>query len=79
MKLNPAIDPVVGNREKIPFTSGGFNRKAIWNIEKLNLTKYAGQQIRIKFKFRTIDEFFNGFRGWIIDDFKIYDTSKINK
>ena len=45
MKLNPAIDPAIGNREKIPFTSGGFNRKAIWNIEKLNLTKYAGQQI----------------------------------
>jgi protocatechuate 3,4-dioxygenase beta subunit len=79
MKLNPAIDPAIGNREKIPFTSGGFNRKAIWNIEKLNLTKYAGQQIRIKFKFRSVDQFFNGFRGWMIDDFKIYDTSKINK
>jgi len=83
-KLNPAIDPAgefsdPADRAKIPFTSAGFNRKAIWNTEEFDLSKYRGKNIRIKFVFDTKDDFYNTFRGWMIDDLKVFDSSKINK
>lgn len=78
-KLNPAIDPSIENRERLPFSSGGFNRKPIWTIEDIDLSNYRGKTIRVKFKFNTIDELFNGFRGWIIDDFKIIDKANLNQ
>jgi subtilisin family serine protease len=77
-KLNPAIDPVVSSRYSIPFSSGGFNRKPIWSKEVIDLSEYRGKKIRLKFKFNTVDSLYNGFRGWMIDDIKIFDKSKVN-
>jgi hypothetical protein len=77
-KLNPAIDPVVHPREKLAFSSGGFNRKPIWTQENIDLSKYAGKTIRIKFKFNTKDALYNGFRGWLIDNLEVIDNAKLN-
>jgi hypothetical protein len=79
-KLNPAIDPPTSmNREKLAFTSGGFNRKPIWTIENIDLSRYKNKNIKIKFKFDTRDTLYNGFRGWIIDDLQVIDKAKLNQ
>ena len=88
-KLNPEIDPpsnknesyeeALSKREKLPFSSAGFNRKATWNTEEFDLSEYAGKNIRLKFVFDTKDGLYNEFRGWMIDDLKIFDSSNINK
>jgi hypothetical protein len=80
-KLNPAIDPPseLGKnynesaieRQDKPFSSGGFNRAPILVKEELDLSKYSGKRIKLKFRFNTVDTLYNGFRGWIIDDVKI--------
>ncbi len=40
----------------------------------IDLSDFAGQIIRIQFNFDTVDELYNGFRGWYVDDFKISNT-----
>jgi hypothetical protein len=67
-RLNPSVDPELENRAAIPFTSGGFNRRPIVSPVTLDLSEYAGLTIRILYAFDTIDELYNGFRGWVIDD-----------
>ena len=37
----------------------------------IDLFPYAGQTIRIRFHFETLDTRYNGFRGWLIDDFVV--------
>ena len=74
-KLNPFVDPNDITREPKPFSSGGFNRKPVWVMEEIDLSEYIDKTVRIRFKFDTVDELFNGFRGWIIDDFAVIDTT----
>lgn len=46
-----------------------------WNLETIDLSGYAGQTIYIRFYFNTIDNLYNNYEGWFIDDVKIeYDT-----
>jgi hypothetical protein len=84
-KLNPAIDPPIDEagsieeREKLAFSSAGFNRKPIWTQENIDLSEYAGKTIQVKFRFYTKDHLYNGFRGWMIDDFHIIDKAKLNQ
>jgi hypothetical protein len=40
----------------------------------INLTGYAGHIIRIRFHFDTLDDSFNAYRGWYVDDFDISST-----
>ena len=40
----------------------------------ISLASYAGQTIRIRFYFATLDSMFNNFKGWYIDDFSITDN-----
>ncbi len=37
----------------------------------LDLSQYAGKTIRIRFHFASLDEAFNNFNGWLIDDVEI--------
>ncbi len=37
----------------------------------IDLAPYAGQTIRIRFHFETLDARYNGFRGWLIDDVSV--------
>ncbi|RLB22987.1 MAG: hypothetical protein DRG71_06515 [Deltaproteobacteria bacterium] len=40
----------------------------------IDLSDFAGHIIRVRFHFDTVDEFYNNFRGWYIDDFEISNT-----
>lgn len=70
-RLNPYSDPILDNRKAIPYTSGGFNIAPVWKFEQFNMTPFIGQTIRLRFEFRSIDHFYNGFRGWFIDNIKV--------
>ena len=70
-RLNPFVDPNVPNRNAIPFTSGGFNRAPEFRGGSHDLSEWAGRTVRIGFRFDTRDRFYNGFRGWIVDDVRI--------
>ncbi len=41
----------------------------------LNLSPYAGQTVRIRFHFDTIDSYYNSYGGWWIDNFRITNES----
>ncbi len=43
-----------------------------WVTTSLDISDFAGSEIRIRFLFDTYDGFFNDFPGWFIDDVKIY-------
>ncbi|MDD4237576.1 MAG: hypothetical protein PHT62_03335 [Desulfotomaculaceae bacterium] len=73
-RLNPYADPYEPERNSLAFTSAGFNKAAIWIPYYVDLTDYAGQNINIRFDFNTKDELYNGFRGWFVDDVKVYTT-----
>ncbi len=75
VKLNPYSDPIDADRNHKAYTSTGFNRKPIWVNYDVDLTPFAGKKIRIQFFFDTRDNLFNGFRGWFIDDLKVYPVA----
>lgn len=77
-RLNPYSDPILDNRAAIPYTSGGFNISPVWKYEQFDLTPFIGQNIRLRFEFRTIDALYNGFRGWFVDNIKA-STDAIGK
>jgi len=70
-RLNPYSDPILDNRHAIPYTSGGFNISPVWKYETFDLTPFIGQNIRLRFAFRTVDYLYNGFRGWFVDNIKV--------
>jgi hypothetical protein len=69
--LNPYSDPNVSREVYCAYTSGGYNLPGRWVKHSFDLTSYVGNAIKIRFYFNTIDEMYNGFRGWIIDDFMV--------
>lgn len=71
--LNPYIIPVLGDREAIPYTSGGFYQAPVWRYEEFDLSAYTGSSVRLKFVFDTRDEKHNGFRGWFIDEIRVIE------
>ena len=77
-RLNPFIDPNESDRYSKPFSSGGYNRKPVWTLEEIDLSEYVGEVIHLRFKFATVDELYNGFRGWIIDAVEIIDVDNIS-
>jgi hypothetical protein len=78
-KLNPLSDPQSADidRDPIPFSNTGFNSAPVWQEQEgISLVDadgetLAGQTIKLKYTFNTVDGLFNGFRGWMIDDIKI--------
>lgn len=74
-RLNPLTDPVSGciDRAPLPFSNRGFNRAPAWLWqEPIDISELAGEaNAKIRFVFRTQDELYNGFRGWLIDDVRI--------
>ena len=70
--LNPVDDPDFLIREPhLPYSSGGFNKPGVWVKHTYNLTPYVANNVKIRFRFDAFDRQFNGFRGWLIDDFAI--------
>lgn len=73
-RLNPLFDPQTDyNRWSIPFSNFGFNLAPQFaQQEAISLDEYAGQSnVKIRFKFDTVDQYYNAYRGWIIDDIVI--------
>ena len=86
-RLNPLSDPQTGSegevgengevegfdRAPIPFSNRGFNRAPAWTTqEPIDISMLAGESnVKFRFAFKTNDELFNGFRGWLLDDVKI--------
>lgn len=74
-RLNPISDPQTGciDRSALPFSNRGFNRGPKWLMqEPIDISVLAGQSnAKIRFVFRTKDNLYNGFRGWLIDDVSI--------
>ncbi len=77
-RLNPFTDPILDDRNALPFTSGGFNQVPVWRFEEFDLSEFAGQQIRLRFKFDTRDELYNGFRGWFIDNVRVTNVRSVS-
>ena len=55
---------------------GQFPETSQWQTTQVDLTRFAGQQILLRFNFDTGDDISNEFEGWYIDDVVItYDGS----
>jgi hypothetical protein len=48
---------------------------AEWGTQTVSLTQYAGQTVTIGFRFDTVDEQFNDFRGWHVDNIAVTATA----
>lgn len=67
--VNPTSDP--NGPPAAPFTSGGFDAPPAWTAESVVLAGLEGKTVRIRARFRSGDTNFNGFRGWVVDDFRV--------
>jgi hypothetical protein len=86
-RLNPYTDPISGDedwvpgeteaesihpRAPIPYSNTGFNSAPLWlQQEPISLDALIGNVVLLRFAFRTQDELYNGFRGWVIDNVEI--------
>ncbi|MCD6139267.1 MAG: hypothetical protein J7J91_12005, partial [Deltaproteobacteria bacterium] len=50
-----------------------------WHRETRGLSSYIGNTIKIRFRFDTVDPFYNDYEGWYIDDVKIAADFPINE
>ncbi len=51
--------------------------KGVWKLVKINLTKFKGSKVKIRFNFDSKDTFANTTPGWFIDDLKV-EMAKAN-
>jgi len=70
--INP-INDVDGESFK-PYSSGGLGLTGVWVSQHFDISSYASSQTVIMFTFETVDNLYNGFRGWLIDDVMIGTT-----
>lgn len=84
-RLNPLTDPVTGLDEEdfngeephpraaLPYSNRGFNKAPAWlQQEPISLSEFAGETIKLRLSFHTNDELYNGFRGWLVDNVRIF-------
>ncbi|MCD6418420.1 gliding motility-associated C-terminal domain-containing protein [bacterium] len=69
--LNPPFSRLTGWDEWESYSSGGYLQYGHWVLWTYDLSAYAGSNLQFRFHFDTVDGLFNGFRGWLIDDFYI--------
>jgi len=67
--INPLTDPQ--GQDYTEYSSGGLGQVGKWVQVYFDLTQYVGQTVNIRFRFDTIDNLYNGFRGWLIDDISV--------
>jgi subtilisin family serine protease len=46
-----------------------------WVSRAIDLSDYVGKTIQIRFAFDTLDDLFNNFEGWYVDDVIVYDAA----
>ena len=71
--LNPIDD--ANTASYIAYSTNGVNVPGEWGKVYFNLTPYLGNEIKLRFRFNTVDHRYNGFRGWFIDDVKVTATA----
>lgn len=71
--LNPTVD--VDGLPEQPYTSQGFNLPPVWVQENIDVSTFAGQEVKIVFFFDTRDRQYNAFRGWLIDSPRVFSSS----
>ncbi|MDP1916887.1 MAG: Ig-like domain-containing protein [Myxococcales bacterium] len=65
-RLNPSFAaPQPGDAA---YSSGGPAQSPVWRRYVYNLTPYAGQTIKVQFKFDSGDTSYNAFRGFTVDN-----------
>ncbi len=69
----PAVD--YNGRPYEPATSGGFNLPGQWVQQVFDLSPWAGHVVRLRFRFQTMDNMYNGFRGWFLDDLRVFASA----
>jgi hypothetical protein len=69
-RMNPPSDSG-GGKPALPFTANGVGAPPSWALRKADLSAFAGKQVLVRFRFDTGDEYFNGFRGWMLDELKL--------
>ncbi len=70
--LNPPFSRLPGWDEWEGYSSGGWLEPGIWIRWTYFLEpEWTGHDIMVRFEFDTRDMLYNGFRGWMIDDFYI--------
>ena len=72
--LNPTNNPA-GGADAYPYTSNGLDAPASWQVASVDLTPYVGSHVNVRFRFDSVDQYDNGFRGWFIDDVGVYSSS----
>lgn len=61
-----------GTWEKISPMHGYDYTSEMWQRQSYNLSAYAGRNIKLEFRFDTIDRVNNFFLGWFVDDVTLY-------
>jgi hypothetical protein len=72
--LNPTNNPE-GGADQYPYTSNGLDAPASWQMASVDLSSYIGSHVQVRFRFDSVDQYDNGFRGWFIDDVGVYSNT----
>ncbi len=70
--LNPLND--VNTNANVGYSSGGIGLPPVWVQHSFSLAAFGGSFCWIRFRFDTMDQLYNGFRGWFIDDISVQGT-----
>jgi hypothetical protein len=69
-------EETVSSRASLPYSNTGFNRAPRWiSHEPVSLDALKGNYVTLRFVFRTQDNLYNGFRGWMVDNIRITDEA----
>ncbi|MEW6511667.1 MAG: FlgD immunoglobulin-like domain containing protein [Bacteroidota bacterium] len=71
--LNPLND--VNGEPWKAYSSGGLGQRGQWIRQFFDLAGVAGNVVLLRFRFDSGDMQYNGFRGWLIDDVTVRDTT----
>ncbi len=68
-QLNPLND--VNANPNVGYSSGGLGSPPSWVQHSFSLAPFCGATCWLRFRFDTVDQLYNGFRGWFIDDIRV--------
>ena len=61
--------------EWVPLRTMTWGSSDGWRMSALDLSAYAGQIVRLRFRFDTQDRVANDYPGWFVDDIRVYSSS----
>ena len=74
--LNPLND--VNTNANVGYSSAGVGLPPVWVQHSFSLTPFSGGFCWVRFRFDTIDQLYNGFRGWFIDDLAVNGVQSLS-